>query len=312
MKVLLLTPKHPPSYTDDLYLALRAKVGTCDFYPLDERQSSNLEEFFARHIRLAHFDRILLMFDGKFIYEQSPFLRRLPTLGVLSLNYDGNDALINKRMISNFTTMPWLRWIGSNLELCHQYQDQGYDAYWIPSVFDNQKFVQRIRKRVTRYCYVYGNKAACDLVSESLSHAMSVMPLSKEEVLNDDSIHFASEDIFVFWPDTHDNDMSPMIKAMACGAAVVSRDVSMEKRVLYGWHEGRDMLYATDELHLIRLLRQLVLDETLIRTLSHHAVQKVKLFYPQTVGKRIGAHLEVPVRNPGDYRMKQRIFGFDI
>lgn len=310
MKVLLVTPKHPPTYTDSLYVALRAKVGTCDFFPLDDRQSANMEEFFRRHIKLAHFDRILLMFDPQFIYNQSPFLRRLPTLAVLSLD-EYQDSNQDKRMLANFRTMPWIRWIGMNMELCHQYQELGYDAYWIPPVYDNNLFNTHANSRYGRFIHVYGNKSLQDLLGKILPPDLPISGVSNNT--RDLVGQIVPQDIFIYWPNDEDqNSLMPLIHAMACGASIITRDIGLEKRVLYGWRSDHDMIFVDSIKSIPSKIKMLLQNHTFRVDLSNNAIQKAKMFQPSSVGRRIGIHTEIPVRNPSNYPMKQRIFGFEI
>jgi len=47
-------------------------------------------------------------------------------------------------------------------------------------------------------------------------------------------------------------------------------------------------------------------------SIAQHAVARAKNFQPQPLGKRIGEYLETQVRDPANYRKRQRIFGFEI
>ena len=64
MKVLLIAPKDSPTYLNSLYASLRVQVGTCDLYALDDKQSADISAFFNHFVKLQHYDRIVLMYDG--------------------------------------------------------------------------------------------------------------------------------------------------------------------------------------------------------------------------------------------------------
>jgi len=110
MKVLLIAPKDSPTYLNSLYASLRVQVGTCDLYALDDKQSADISAFFNHFVKLQHYDRIVLMYDGDYIHRHSLFLRTLPSLAMLRLEYDPPER--RKKMKENFYVMPWLRWIG--------------------------------------------------------------------------------------------------------------------------------------------------------------------------------------------------------
>lgn len=310
MKVLFLSPQNPPSYTDALYLALRTQVGTCDFYALDEQQSSNLEEFFRRHIRLAHFDRILLAFDAAYIHQHSPFLRHLPTLAVLDLEESDNESASYRRMLNNFKTMPWLRWVGSHIERCHEYQDLGYDAYWVPPCFDHTIYHPQHRQKDNVQCHILAPKNQALRIQQALPEGLSVHVMSQ---LSPKTVRqIRAEDFFIYWPEQREPNLLPLIQAMGCGAICISRDPGLEKRVLYGWRSGYDALFINNIQELNEQMQPFLIRPERRRELMEHVLQKVKMFHPSSVGRRIGIHMEIPIRNPQNYPMKQRIFGFEI
>ena len=74
MKVLLIAPKDSPTYLNSLYASLRVQVGTCDLYALDDKQSADISAFFNHFVKLRHYDRIVLMYDG----DSCAPCRRLP------------------------------------------------------------------------------------------------------------------------------------------------------------------------------------------------------------------------------------------
>lgn len=312
MKVLLLTPKNPPNYTDALYLALRAQVGTCDYFPLDERQSNNLEDFFRRYIRLAHFDRILLMYSGQFIYQQSPFLRRLPTVAVLSLSQKQPSGAEQKKMLSNLKTMPWMRWIGTNPLFCREYQSLGFDAQWIPPSFNSAIYNAQNEPRMRSHCHIYAEEANRNELLMRLAQFNLTLhcydPADDVEAL---AGHIMPEDIFIHW--CNDSaDIEALIRAQACGAVVLIQDMSIDDRVLYGFQTEENLIFPHELARVSDRVAQLLNQRELRAQISRGAVEKAKAFAPATVGKRIGRHIEATVRNPKNYSMKQRIFGFDI
>ena len=311
MKVLLLSPKEAPSYTEALYVALRSQVGTCDYFPLEPRQSSNLPEFFHRHIRLEHFDRIILMFPPAFIYQHSPFLRHLPTLAVLALEQRRQSRDQLKKSLSNLKTMPWLRWIGSNAELCRAYQGEGYDAYWVPPAFDNRYFNNRQGQWAQSHCHIYGPPPVHSYFRTALASRGLPLHFYNSEQNPDLSGRLMGEDIFIYWGEDG-NDVEPLIKALACGTVVICRPVAMEERVLYDWRAEENIVFAEDLANATdRVL--LALNNPLFRQeLARNGAEKAKVFLPSAVGKRIGRYVEIAVRNPRNYPMRQRIFGFDI
>ena len=70
MKVLLIAPKDSPTYLQSLYVALRVQVGTCDLYALNDKQSAALPEFFSHFVKLQHYDRIVLAYNGDYIRDR--------------------------------------------------------------------------------------------------------------------------------------------------------------------------------------------------------------------------------------------------
>lgn len=311
MKVLLLTPKSSPSYLRALYSALRIQVGTCDIYALDERQSSNLEDFFRRFIRLAHYDRIVLMYDGNYIYQESRFLRTLPNVTMLRCEYDPPE--LRKKMKSNFHAMPWLRWIGSDADLCREYASLGYDAFWVQQVYDPEHFHLSAKSRPSACCHLYdGNDKTENALRPLLPENVELRIVDKKNVWKHLAGNIFAGDLFVFIPERHYYDPTPMIMAMACGAVVLTTDPGNDTRILYRWRNLHDVIFIHDAVSTADRIKLLLAHPGRITDISRHALERVKLFKPSAVGQRIGECLEIPVRNPADYPKRQRIFGFEI
>ncbi|MDO4642937.1 MAG: glycosyltransferase family 1 protein [Cardiobacteriaceae bacterium] len=311
MKVLLLAPKNAPTYLNALYAAIRLQVGTCDLYSLDEKQSVNLEDFFRHFVRFPHYDRIVLMYDGDFIYQQGRFLRTLPNVSMLRLEYDPPDK--RRKMKSNFHAMPWLRWIGSDINVAREYIVQGHDVFWIPQVYDPEHFYAR-PKRDKIVCHLF---SAVGSIGEGLRTALQNI-VELNVITSDDlrqslsSGKVGREDLFVFLPDKNNYDPEPMIIAMACGAVVLTPDPGNEARMRYRWRNLHDCIFFNKLDVLPTLIGKVLSHPPRLANISHHALMRVKLFQPQVIGQRIGEHLEAAVRNPADYPKRQRIFGFEI
>ena len=314
MKVLLLAPKDSPTYLNALYAALRVQVGTCDLYALDGKQSANLEDFFRHFVRLPHYDRIVLMYDGDFIYQQGRFLRTLPNLAMLRPEFDPPET--RRKMKSNFHAMPWLRWIGSDVDVAQEYSGQGHDVFWIPQIYDPEHFFARAKVRELPACHVYdgGGEVAAQL-QKALAGKMelNVLARAREALWTEMSSGIVGrEDLFVFIPETGRYDPTPMIWAMACGAVVLTPDPGNEIRMIYRWRNLHDTIFFNKKDALIPIIDKILLNPHRLASLAQHALARVKIFQPQSIGQRIGEFLETQVRNPADYPKRQRIFGFEI
>ena len=314
MKVLLLAPKDSPTYLNALYAALRVQVGTCDLYALDGKQSANLDDFFRHFVRLPHYDRIVLMYDGDFIYQQGRFLRTLPNLAMLRPEFDPPET--RRKMKSNFHAMPWLRWIGSDVDVAQEYSGQGHDVFWIPQIYDPEHFFARAKVRELPACHVYdgGGEVAAQL-QKALAGKMelNVLARAREALWTEMSSGIVGrEDLFVFIPESDHYDPTPMIWAMACGAVVLTPDPGNEIRMIYRWRNLHDTIFFNKKDALIPIIDKILLNPHRLASLAQHALARVKIFQPQSIGQRIGEFLETQVRNPADYPKRQRIFGFEI
>ena len=314
MKVLLLAPKDSPTYLNTLYASLRVQVGTCDLYALDAKQSANLEDFFRHFVRLPHYDRIVLMYDGDFIYQQGRFLRNLPSLAMLRPEYDPPET--RRKMRSNFHAMPWLRWIGSDPAVAQEYSALGHDVFWIPQIYDPEHFYAREKSGELPVCHLYdGSDEMTTQLREALENKVTLNLLSRDreelwQVMSSGTI--GREDLFIFIPENSHYDPTPMIWAMACGAVALTPDPGNNIRMMYRWRNLHDTIFFKEKDLLLPIIEKILTNPHRLASLTQHALARVKNFQPQSIGQRVGEFLETQVRNPADYPKRQRIFGFEI
>ena len=313
MKVLLIAPKDSPTYLNSLYASLRVQVGTCDLYALDDKQSADISAFFNHFVKLQHYDRIVLMYDGDYIHRHSLFLRTLPSLAMLRLEYDPPEK--RKKMKENFYVMPWLRWIGCDLAVAQEYSGPGHDIFWLPQVYDPEHFYARPKTLGQPTCHLYdgpGNNA--DTVHHALAEqAVNLKPLDKNTLWQDMSRGLVCrEDFFLYIPENDHYDPTPMIWAMACGAVVITPDPGNDIRLRYRFRDKHDALFYNSADEITGLVEQNLAHPHRHTSIAQHAVARAKNFQPQPLGKRIGEYLETQVRDPANYRKRQRIFGFEI
>ena len=313
MKVLLIAPKDSPTYLNSLYAALRLQVGTCDLYELDDKQSADIGAFFNHFIKLQHYDRIVMMYDGDYIYQHGRFLRTLPSLAMLRLEYDPPET--RRRMKSNFRAMPWMRWIGSDLAVAQEYGGQGHDVFWVSQVYDPEHFYARPKESEIPTCHIYdGSGNDFTALRQALAEQpLSINPLNKETLWHDMSRGMvSSEDFFIFIPESDHYDPTPMIWAMACGAVALTPDPGNDIRMIYRWRNLHDTIFFNKKDALLPIIEKILTNPHRLASLAQHALARVKNFQPQSIGQRVGEFLETQVRNPADYPKRQRIFGFEI
>ena len=313
MKVLLIAPKDSPTYLNSLYASLRVQVGTCDLYALDDKQSADISAFFNHFVKLQHYDRIVLMYDGDYIHRHSLFLRTLPSLAMLRLEYDPPEK--RKKMKENFFVMPWLRWIGSDLAVAQEYSGPGHDVFWLPQVYDPEHFYARPKAPGQLTCHIYdGSGTNADTIREALAEQPVKPNLLDKTTLWNDMIRglVSREDLFIFIPEPDHYDPTPMIWAMACGAVVLTPDPGNDIRLRYRWRDMHDVVFFNKTEELAPLVENILAQPHRHTSLSQHAISRAKTFQPQVVGKRIGEYLETPIRDPANYPKSERIFGWEF
>ncbi|MFC2752791.1 MAG: glycosyltransferase family 1 protein [Cardiobacterium sp.] len=313
MKVLLIAPKDSPTYLQSLYVALRVQVGTCDLYALNDKQSAALQEFFNHFVKLQHYDRIVLAYNGDYISSHTRFLRTLPSLAMLRLEYDPPEA--RRKMKENFFVMPWLRWIGNDLAVATEYGGQGHDIFWVPQIYDPEHFFARPETSPVPTCHIYdGPGDTLETLRAALAaQPLSLNPLDKTTLWQDMSRGLvAREDFFLYIPEHDHYDPTPMIQAMACGAVVLTPDPGNDIRLRYRWRDMHDVVFFNKTEELAPLVENILAQPHRHTSLSQHAISRAKTFQPQIVGKRIGEYLETPIRDPANYPKSERIFGWEF
>lgn len=309
MKVLVLVPDKAKHFSTSLYAALRTRVGTCDAYHLNDGQFEDVEGFFRAFIRLEHYDRIVLARPPSYVFRKLRFFRTLPGLVLLRMVHD-NDAE-NVQMVKLFTQMPWVRWIGTDDEMCEEFVRHNWDAYWIPPSYDTEWFHHNRAARDAPMVHLFDpGKALCSVFAAADGIVWQSVPLdSSEQYINE---HVKPQDLFIFHPDTLHYEPGPVIQAMACGAVTVLPTPDVKRAVLYGWHDYHDCLFYETVSALPELLAKVLAQPALRASISRRAVEKVLLFHPREVGQRLGGRLEIALRTPKEYPAPRRLFGIEL
>lgn len=311
MKVLILMPETSKRFSSALYASLRMRVGTCDVYRLNGEQWERIEEFFRRFVRKEQYDRIVISAAPEYLLKKRKFLRDLPGLVVLCMDYDK----VRRSQVSKlFAKMPWLRWIGIDDGACAEFVRHGWDASWIPPAYDPEWFHAGRAVRQVPVVHVFDPSGQLDVPWQDIDQSGEVRV---EQVLLAGSDQYLSEhvkpqDIFLFHPESENYEPTLAVHAMASGAVVLLPTLNLKRRVLYGWHDGQDCVFFGNAVALPELLGKLLRDDALREKISHNAVEKIKLFHPKDVGQRLGACLEPALHNPRDYPGPRRIFGIEF
>lgn len=311
MKVLILMPETSKRFSSALYASLRMRVGTCDVYRLNGEQWERIEEFFRSFVRKEQYDRIVISAAPEYLLKKRRFLRDLPGLVVLCMDYDKVRRPQIARLLAK---MPWLRWIGIDDGACVEFVRHGWDASWIPPAYDPEWFHANRPVREKPVVHVFDPSGRLDIPWQEIDQSGQVRV---EQVLLAGSDQYLSEhvkprDIFLFYPENENYEPTLAVHAMASGAVVLLPTLNLKRRVLYGWHDGQDCVFFGNTAVLPELLGKLLQDDALREMISHHAVEKIKLFHPKDVGQRLGACLEPALRNPRDYPGPRRIFGIEF
>lgn len=309
MKVLLLVPDKVTYVSSALYASLRTRVGTCDVYHLNKEHWDDIEIFFQRFVRKEQYDRIVIAASPVYLLKKIKFFRSLPALVILRLQHDSESK--NVQMAKVLSKMPWARWIGVDDEICHEFAHHGWDASWIPPVYDADWFHgnRPLREKPVLHIFDPGKQLVLPLQHNDFEAVMYVPAEDSGQYLNE---HVKPQDILIFQPKREHYEPTLVIQAMACGAVVFLPPLNLRRRVLYGWHDGQDCIFFGTTGVLPELLDKILQEEEMRQKISQNAIEKAMLFHPKEVGQRLGACLEPALRNPGDYPQPRRIFGIEI
>lgn len=310
MKILLLSSDKNEGRTFPLYGGIRRFAGTCEVFYLSREANRDLASFFARHIRLERYDRILLHLDPKEIYKHGRFLRALPFLSLLvyQKHYSFREASLMRK---NLHTMPWIQLLSDDEKLIKKYEEEGINTVLIPQAYDGTMYRAQVRPDYAHQCVFYGKDDAFLKMRHQFSDGCFGWQLAVVHHQHPTK-HLFLGDIFAYYPHKQFNPQV-VLEAMASGALVIMPDPGKVMRVLYGFRHEENCLLMDDVADLPDLLAILSQRAIVVPQMIENSLSLAEDFSYQALGNRIGKILlSSSPRLASDYPLRARIFGVEV
>jgi len=148
MKLLLVVQQHKRTIFDRLQESIARNAGECDVLRLSDAEQKNLKQYFADHVDVTKYDRILVMIRMKALLRQIGFLQSLPNLAHLEIdawqNYHARSKYRGK-FSQYYRSVPWARVISSGFQVTQRLRAEGFDAAFVPKGYD-QALIENLHK----------------------------------------------------------------------------------------------------------------------------------------------------------------------
>jgi hypothetical protein len=148
MKLLFIVSQHKRTIFDRLQDSVVRHAGDCDLLRLSDAEQKNLKQYFAEHVDVTKYDRIMLMIRMKTLLKQVRFLQTLPNLVHLEIdawqNYHPKSKYCGK-FSQYYRSVPWARIISSGFQVTQRLRAEGFDTEFAPKGFD-QALIENLHK----------------------------------------------------------------------------------------------------------------------------------------------------------------------
>ncbi|PIE46233.1 MAG: hypothetical protein CSA44_00690 [Gammaproteobacteria bacterium] len=135
MKVLLLVDDRLDFPLGEFYQGLHKQIGSVDIRRLNLNEQSFVKNYFAAHVDLNKFDRILMQLDFGLLSKQVNFFKDIEYVVFFHNNaFSGEQHQVgnSKQYLKFYRRLPWARIITSNYTVMQTFHDNGLDVECIP------------------------------------------------------------------------------------------------------------------------------------------------------------------------------------
>lgn len=254
LKVLFLVQKEQRAILDRLYDGI-AQHCDCDTRWLEREEQANLQRYFAEHVQIANYDRILFFLRFKQELRQVSFVSTLPNLVVLE--HDAYQNYIRCKYTGKFSKyyrqMPWVRVISSGFEVVRRLQCEHVDAVFVPKGYDQELMYDLQQARDIELAFVGSTKSAAYNGRKAMLDALAEVEPLKIMRTNSGGDYLRTLNRIRFFVSADVGMGEYMIKnfeAMACGCVLLAYNQGEDENRALGFVDMHNLvLYRSlDEL----------------------------------------------------------------
>lgn len=246
LKVLFLVQKEQRAILDRLYDGI-AQHCECDIRWLDREEQANLQRYFAEHVQVASYDRILFFLRFKQEVRQVSFISTLPNLVVLE--HDAYQNYIRCKYTGRFSRyyrqMPWVRVISSGFEVVRRLQCERVDAVFVPKGYDQDLMYDLQQVRDVELAFVGSTKSAAYNGRKAMLDSIAEVESLKIMRTNSGEDYLRALNRIRFFVSADVGMGEYMIKnfeAMACGCVLFAYDQGEDENKALGFVDMHNLV----------------------------------------------------------------------
>lgn len=312
MKVLFLVMKEQRVFLDNYYGAI-GKHCDLDIRWLDDNQQGSLRKYFAEHIDVKAYDRIMLFLRFKKVIRQTSFVKKIPNLVFLEHDACQNYADCKYKGVFSayYRKMPWARILCSGVSVTRRLREEGFDAHFVAKGYDEKLlsnlgferdielgFVGSTKNKLYRQRKVFLERLAEDeelLVARTESGEEYLRALNR-------ILFFVSADI------GFDEYMIKNFEAMACGCVLFAYDQGEEENEALGFIDMVNVVLYQDIPSFKKKLSKLRCDPDLAARIARNGQTLVEENYTfSRLGHDVVAALQAPLRSTQEASIRQKL-----
>jgi hypothetical protein len=311
MKILLVVMKERRAIIDHLYDSIKRHTSVCEVLRLNSDEQGQLDDYFAKHVDVTAYDRIVFILRSKKMFRQHHFFQQLNNL--VFLEYDAWQNYVKVKNKGKFGRLyaaaPWARIIVSGHMLAQRLRDDGFDAVFVPKGFDDTQLKNLGLERPIELGFIGSTNNS--IYAERVKHLQQIaefapLQIARTNTAEEYLLKLNSIKFFVSADLGFNEYMLKNFEAMACGCVVFTFNHGDEENAALGFRDMenvvlyRDLKEFSGKLDLLRTDSKLT---AAIAASGQELVEQRNAF--SVLAPQIIAALERPLRNRTEHPPQQ-------
>lgn len=316
MKVLLLTSDSYLATYREFYTGMHKQLGSMDVRRLRSSEQNNLRNYFAKHVDLSKFDRIIINLEFKSLRQQKRFLSSLKNLVFLDADAHENPATgysLSEHVVF-YKKMPWVRIIVRNYRAMRKLQREGLDAWCVAKGFNSAKYQDKQMPRTTDLLVIENSNNSDSQMSKAfIKKLKSRYPhiATEKNILGTNSSLLPQVRIAVCTDIGKREYSGKVFNAMACGCLVMTYDQGDDENFYLSFKDMENIVLFKNFDMFCEKLIQLKMNPQLLNQIARKGHELVIEQHKEAnLGRKAGKYIATGLREREDYRIGIAAFGW--
>lgn len=319
MKLLLIVMNERRALVDELYTEIARGFEYCDVRRLTPDEQNDLQDYFARHVDVAAYDRIAFMIRFKKIKKQTAFLQTIENLVFIEFDNWMNYAKVKSagEFARMYRQVPWCKVIATGYVVTQKLVAEGFDATFTAKCYDSTALKNLGRPRTIEVGFVGSTNNSVYKERVKLLQRISARTHVDTDFVENHAAYVEKLNSIRFFlaPDKGFGEyMIKVFEAMACGCILLTYDQGAEENRAIGFEDMVNVVLFKDVDELMAKLDRLRGDTALadrIALAGETFVREHNTFVHW--GQRIATAIKQPMRKrvlPERKSFFRRLFDF--